>query len=264
MDQQQRREFLLQFLLGENKRYEGKAIPLSPENQRKLLRALMNLRPPKPVPEEVLAVQDAYLKERLWERGVASLSALLPSPLFPRVALWRGDITTLPVSAIVNAANSALLGCFAPGHHCIDNAIHTYAGMQLRLYCHEYMEKQGYPQPTGVGVLTPAFNLPCEGVIHVVGPIVHGNLTQKDKQALKQSYLSCLGIAQREQMESLAFCCISTGAFHFPPEEAAAIAVHTVLDFLKDSPYPKKVVFNTFTQADDALYRTLLHLPSAP
>ena len=116
----------------------------------------MNLRPPKPVPEEVLAVQDDYLKERLSERDVASLSALLPSPLFPRVALWRGDITTLPVSAIVNAANSALLGCFAPGHHCIDNAIHTYAGMQLRLYCHEYMEKQGYPQPTGVGVLTPA------------------------------------------------------------------------------------------------------------
>ena len=195
---------------------------------------------------------------------MASLSALLPSPLFPRVALWRGDITTLPVSAIVNAANSALLGCFAPGHHCIDNAIHTYAGMQLRLYCHEYMEKQGYPQPTGVGVLTPAFNLPCKGVIHVVGPIVHGNLTQKDRQALKQSYLSCLHIAQREQMESLAFCCISTGAFHFPPEEAAAIAVRTVLDFLKDSPYPQKVVFNTFTQADDALYRALLHLPSAP
>ena len=136
--------------------------------------------------------------------------------------------------------------------------------MQLRLFCHEYMEKQGYPQPTGVGVLTPAFNLPCEKVIHVVGPIVHGNLTQKDRQALRQSYLSCLGIAQREQMESLAFCCISTGAFHFPPEEAAAIAVPAVLDFLKDSPYPKKVVFNTFTKGDDALYRTLLRLPSAP
>lgn len=258
MDQQQRREFLLRFLLGENKRYEGKSIPPSPEGQRKLLRALMNLRPPKPVPEEVLAVQDDYLKERLSERGVASLSALLPSPLFPRAALWRGDITTLPVSAIVNAANSALLGCFAPGHHCIDNAIHTYAGIQLRLACAKIMEQQGRPEPTGQAKITPAFNLPCRYVLHTVGPIVDGRVTDRDRRLLSSCYRSCLELAAAHQLESVAFCCISTGEFHFPNRLAAEIAVQTVKDFMKKETSIKKVIFNVFKETDRAIYRELL------
>ena len=252
MTQAERRIYLLRSLLREEPRYRDLPIPGDEAGQRKLLRSLMNVRPPRPVGEEFLAVQDAYLQEETTRKGVTSLADL--TPVEPGIYLWQGDITTLKCGAIVNAANAGMTGCYAPCHGCIDNAIHTYAGVQLRLACAELMEKQGREEPAGRAKLTPAFNLPCDYVLHTVGPIVSGGVTGRDRALLASCYRSCLELAQRSKIKSVAFCCISTGEFHFPNDEAATIAVDTVRRYRGDT----EVIFNVFKDVDAQIYRGLL------
>lgn len=254
MTQTERRLFLIRELLAEAPQYEGMEAPRDGESQRRLLRSLMNVRPPRPVSQEFLAVQDAYLQEETARKGVTELSGM--TPVEPGLYLWQGDITTLGVDAIVNAANSAMLGCFVPCHGCIDNVIHTYAGIQLRLACAELMERQGHEEPTGGAKLTPAFNLPSKYVLHTVGPIVNAKLTKQHEAQLASCYRACLDLAEEKGLESVAFCCISTGEFHFPNQRAAEIAVRTVRDFLKER--EMKVVFNVFKDLDREIYEKLL------
>ena len=252
MTQDERRVWLIRALLDEQG-YRNE-IPRDVFEQKRLLRGLFNVRPPEPISDEFLTVQDAYLKEAIREKGVTALSDL--KPLKPHQYLWRGDITTLEVDAIVNAANSQMLGCFAPNHGCIDNAIHTFAGVQLRLACNEIMQRQGHEEPTGTAKITPGFNLPAKFVLHTVGPIVSGRLAEKHCKELASCYQSCLALAAENGLLSVAFCCISTGVFGFPQREAARIAVETVTAFQRDCPID--VVFNVFKEADLAIYRRLL------
>ena len=252
MTQAERRIYLLRSLLREEPRYRDLPIPGDEAGQRKLLRSLMNVRPPRPVGEDFLAVQDAYLQGETARKGVTDLADL--TPVEPGVYLWQGDITTLKCGAIVNAANSGMTGCYAPCHGCIDNAIHTYAGVQLRLACAELMEKQGREEPAGRAKLTPAFNLPCDYVLHTVGPVVSGGVTGRDRALLASCYRACLELAQRSKIKSVAFCCISTGEFHFPNDEAATIAVDTVRQYRGDT----EVIFNVFKDVDAQIYRGLL------
>lgn len=255
MTQSQRRSYLIEKLLQERREYMGVSLPTE-EEQRRLLRGLMNLRPPAPVSGEFLQVQDAYFQERLKERGVTKLEAL--TPVQPGLYLWQGDITTLEVDAIVNAANSGMTGCYVPCHGCIDNAIHTYAGMQLRLECAEIMRKQGHEEETGHAKITGSYNLPCRYVLHTVGPIVSGTLTKEHEQQLASCYRSCLDLAAENNCESLAFCCISTGEFHFPNEKAAEIAVETVKQWQARHPQQLEVIFNVFKNSDREIYKKLL------
>lgn len=175
-----------------------------------------------------------------------------------RIVLWQGDITMLKADAIVNAANSALRGCFAPCHSCIDNMIHSRSGVQLRLICDKMMNEQGHDEPTGRAKITPAYNLPARHVIHTVGPVVAGPLTQEHCRQLASCYRSCLSLAAREGLRSIAFCCISTGEFHFPQEKAAEIAVRTVREFLREDTQIERVIFNVFKDADREIYQRLL------
>ncbi|MFR5135887.1 MAG: protein-ADP-ribose hydrolase [Acutalibacter sp.] len=256
MTQSQRREFLIHYLLQERQEYTGVSLPAGEMEQRRLLRSLMNLRPPAPISGEFLRVQDEYLRERLEERGVTQLEEL--TPVQPGLYLWQGDITTLGVDAIVNAANSGMTGCYVPCHGCIDNAIHTFAGIQLRLECAGLMEKQGFPEPTGQGKITKAYNLPCRYVLHTVGPIVQGPLTREQERQLASCYRSCLDLAGENHCKSLAFCCISTGEFHFPNQRAAEIAVETVKAWQAQYPGELEVVFNVFKDSDREIYEKLL------
>lgn len=209
-----------------------------------------------------LALQDELLQGLIAETGASTLDTAKPSPLDDRVLLWRGDITTLAVDAIVNAANSQMLGCWVPGHHCIDNAIHTYSGVQLRAECARLMEEQGTEEPTGMAKITPAYNLPCKHVIHTVGPIANGNPTNLHRAQLASCYTNCLGLAASEGLASIAFCCISTGVFGFPQREAAQIAVRTVKEWLGSHGSEMRVVFNVFSKTDERIYRELLGLQS--
>jgi O-acetyl-ADP-ribose deacetylase (regulator of RNase III) len=231
-------------------------VPADMEGLWRLFRALVNTREPKPVSADFLAAQDELLKSLIAEKGVTDIDDL--SPVRDSLYLWRGDITTLKVGAIVNAANSAMLGCFAPNHGCIDNAIHTYAGVQLRLECATIMEKQGHPEPTGTAKITAAYNLPSDYILHTVGPIAGGWLTDEHRRLLASCYRSCLDLAEENKSESVAFCCISTGEFHFPNEDAAQIAIGTVTDCMKSCSTVKRVVFNVFTERDERIYRGLL------
>ena len=221
-----------------------------------MLRSLFNIRMPKPVSDEFLQIQDEYLQEENRRKGITDIADL--EPIQKGIYLWQGDITTLKCGAIVNAANSQMLGCFNPCDGCIDNAIHTFAGVQLRRDCNEIMKKQGYDEPTGQAKLTLAYNLPCKYVIHTVGPIVSGRLTQEDRDLLKSCYLSCLKLAEEKSVDSIAFCCISTGVFGFPQREAAQIAVDTVKEYKEESHSDIKVIFNVFKESDLAIYRGVL------
>jgi len=254
MTQDERRRFLLEVLLRE--RGETMALPGDEAAQRRLLRALCNVREPVPAPADFLAVQDAYLQEETRRKGVTD-AARIPEAE-PGIRLWRGDITTLRCDAIVNAANSALLGCFVPCHGCIDNAIHTYAGVQLRLACAELMAAQGHPEPTGRAKITPAFNLPSRYVLHTVGPIVRNRPTARDEALLAACYRSCLALAAAHGARSVAFCCISTGEFHFPSARAAQIAVQTVREARKTLQHEMDVIFNVYQERDLRIYEGLL------
>ena len=256
MTQTERRRYLIAVLLKEQPQYSKIEIPCDEQGQKTLLRSLFNIRMPEPATEEFLTVQNAYLQEETRRKGITALSDL--EPVQKEIYLWRGDITTLQCDGIVSAANSQMLGCFVPCHGCIDNAIHTYAGVQLRLECSELMKQQGHGEETGRARLTKAYNLPCRYVLHTVGPIVHGSLTKKDKELLASCYQSCLELAERNGLKSIAFCCISTGEFHFPNDKAAQIAVETVKRYKEQAHSKIEVIFNVFKELDYNIYRELL------
>ncbi len=256
MTQKERRLYLIRELLKEQPRYARMEIPEDEANQKRLLRSLFNIRMPQPVSPDFLKVQDAYLQEETRRKGITQLADL--QPVQEGIYLWQGDITTLRCDAIVNAANSQMLGCFAPCHGCIDNAIHTYAGVQLRLACGELMQQQGHEEETGKAKITPGFNLPCRYVLHTVGPIVGGRLTKRDQQLLASCYRSCLELAEQNNVKSIAFCCISTGEFHFPNEKAAEIAIQTVKEYRERTYSKMEVIFNVFKETDLNIYRKLL------
>ena len=256
MNQSERRLFLIQSLLDERPSCRKQEIPTDAQRQKVLLRGLMNIRSPRAIHPEFQKIQDAYLQAETAEKGITDIADL--SPIQPGLYLWQGDITTLRCDAIVNAANSGMTGCYVPNHRCIDNAIHTYAGVELRLTCAELMEQQGYPEPTGTAKITPAFNLPCKYVLHTVGPIIDGPVTAQDEALLASCYRACLEKAAEQDLESVAFCCISTGEFHFPNNLAAQIAVRTVKEFLSRQTSVGKVIFNVFKDLDKQIYQQLL------
>lgn len=247
-------EKLIKYLLNENPEYRKIRIPSSGNEQFRLYRSLVNVRSADEISAEYLAAEDEYLRQKTAEKGITDIADL--SPIEDNIYLWCGDITTLKCGAIVNAANSGMTGCYQPCHKCIDNCIHTFAGIRLRLECAGIMEKQGYPEPTGQAKITLAYNLPCDYVIHTVGPIVSGKLTAEHCRLLESCYRSCLEIAVQNGIDSIAFCCISTGVFGFPKQEAAEIAVNTVRGFLKS--HGIKVIFNVFGCEDYDIYRKIL------
>ena len=232
-------------------------LPATRAEKEWLFRALRNIWEPRELPDAYWALQDQYLRENLAEKGVVRLADL--QEVEDQIYLWQGDITTLEVDAIVNAANSQMLGCFIPHHACIDNAIHSQAGLQLRLACQHLMAEQGHPELTGQAKLTMGYNLPASYVIHTVGPIIEGQVSQADQDLLVSSYQSCLELAVEKGLKSLAFCCISTGEFRFPNQLAAELALETVREFLKNHPQIK-LVFNVFKDQDLAIYQDLLSL----
>ena len=256
MKQANRRNLLIQALLREQPQYKGITIPQDEAEQKRLLRSLFNVRRPENISDDFLTIQDEYLQEATAAKGITDLADL--SPISDGIYLWQGDITTLHCGAIVNAANSGMTGCYQPCHNCIDNCIHTYAGVQLRLACAEIMEKQGYEEPTGQAKITPAFNLPCRYVIHTVGPIVQGALTKRHRELLASCYQSCLKLADENSVDSIAFCCISTGVFMFPNDKAAEIAVQTVQKYKSETGSRIEVIFNVFKNSDYQIYRNLL------
>lgn len=252
MTQAERRIFLIEYLLAEHPEWRKRPLPQTEAEQKYLLRSLVNVRESLPVSQEFLRIQDEYLTEENKARGITDIESL--KPIENELYLWRGDITTLKVGAIVNAANSGMTGCWQPCHACIDNCIHTFAGIQLRAVCADIMEKQGHEEPTGQAKITRAFNLPCDYVIHTVGPIVGNHLTEEDCQLLASCYKSCLNAAKENKIDSIAFCCISTGVFHFPQEKAARIAVDTVRKWKAENESDIKVIFNVFGEKDEKIY----------
>ena len=256
MTQDERLDRMLWYLLSERAETRGLALPADPGEKRRLWRSLVNVRPPELIDGAYLRTEDAYLQEELRRKGVTRLDDL--TPVQPGLYLWQGDITTLAADAIVNAANSRMLGCFVPCHGCIDNAIHTYAGVQLRLECAGIMRRQGHEEETGRAKITRAYNLPCRYVLHTVGPIVRGAVTPRDRALLASCYRSCLDLAARHGCRSVAFCCISTGEFHFPNELAAQIAIQTVRAWQRQNPDKIEVIFNVFKDSDREIYRRLL------
>lgn len=230
----------------------GVDIPEDPDDRWRLLRAIMNVRGPMQIDPSVLSVQDRLLRRLNEMKGVVDPRDL---EFKDGICLWRGDITRLGCDAIVNVANSAMLGCFMPNHACIDNYVHTYAGMQLRFECAGIM--RGRREPVGTAIITDAYNLPCGHIIHTVGPTVDGSLTEKECTELGSSYRSCLDLAKENGLKTIAFCCISAGVFGFPQEEAAELAIGTVREFL-DENKDMEVIFDVFTDRDEEIYRNIL------
>ena len=254
MTQTERRAFLTKKLLAEEPQYRKIAIPQDEAGQKQLLRSLMNVRIPRQISDDFLTIQDEYLREELAQKEITDIADL--TPIANGMYLWQGDITTLRCDAIVNAANSGMTGCYVPCHRCIDNCIHTYAGIQLRQECAAIMREQGREEETGGAKITPAYNLPCKYILHTVGPVVAGPLTKRDEELLASCYRSCLELAEQHGVQSIAFCCISTGEFHFPNDRAAEIAVQTVKQHKEQSEI--KVIFNVFKDVDYEIYHKLL------
>ena len=251
--------FLTEALLTEMPEYRAEAARLTGEADRRyLLRCLMNVRMPAPLPPRFLEAQDALLSAEREEKGVVHVRDLPAVPGEERLVLWQGDITRLDADAIVNAANSALLGCFRPGHNCIDNVIHSAAGLQLRQECAALMRAQGHEEPTGSAKITGGYNLPARYVLHTVGPIITGPLTDRDREAMASCYRACLTLAEERGLKNVAFCCISTGVFRFPREEAARIAVDTVRACLHPGGV-ERVIFCVHGDENLRIYRKLLY-----
>ena len=256
MNQTERRNYLIKKLIDEQPRFREMKIEPDEDDARRQLRSLLNIRMAAPITKEFEEVQDAYLQEVNSDRGIIPISDM--EQIENGIYLWQGDITRLAVDGIVNAANSGMTGCYQPCHNCIDNCIHTYAGIQLRNYCQKLMDKQGHEEPTGLAKITPAFNLPCKYVLHTVGPIVNGQLTKKHEDLLESCYRSCLDLADENGLKSIAFCCISTGVFMFPNERAAEIAVRTVRTYREAQNSDIEVIFNVWKDIDYQIYRELL------
>ena len=272
MTQEERLSYLVEKFKEDSVQYRDLETPEDPEGKKRILRSLMNIRMPGRMDARVIAVQDEYLQERIRENGILTLSDL-PTiadqgsnhPFAEKLSVWQGDITRLAVGAIVNAANSQMLGCFVPMHTCIDNCIHTFAGIQLRAECSRQMNQlrircgKDYEQPTAVPMLTDGYNLPAKKVIHIVGPIVEGRLTKALEQDLADCYQNTLNLCLANGIRSVAFCCISTGVFHFPKKRAAEIAVRTVSGWLSNHPEAmERVIFNVFKNEDKAYYEAEL------
>ncbi len=268
MTHEEQRIWLIRQLLDEEPRYRDHRVPDDVNGQKDLLRALMNVRLPKPISEEFLKVQDEYLAEENRLVPVTDVEDLTPCAVDDRIYLWQGDITTLKADAIVNAANSGMTGCYQPLHNCIDNIIGSKAGIRLRLTCNDYMCREAalrgrhYSEPAGRAVITPGYNLPCRYILHTVGPIVQGRLTEEHERLLASCYRSCLELAEENGLGSVAFCCISTGVFMFPNQRAAEIAVETVRRWLDGTGSRIKVVFNVFKDLDLEIYRKILKTDS--
>ena len=256
MNQAEKRRYLIRSLQDEQPQYRNMQIPPGEAEQRRLLRSLFNIRMPAPAGEDFLKVQDEYLREETRRKGITRAADLVPAA--EGLYLWQGDVTTLACDAVVNAANSGMTGCYQPCHSCIDNCIHTYAGLQLRLFCDGIMKRQGHEEPAGQAKITPAFNLPCRYVIHTVGPIVQGPLMKRHEALLASCYRSCLETAEENGCANIAFCCISTGLFGFPQRRAAEIAVQTVKNWKTDTQSGIEVIFNVFKDEDRQIYRSLL------
>ena len=267
--QDERLDQLIRDFKAESAEYHDLPVPDDTEGKRLILRSLMNVRMPRKTAERTLLIQDEYLTERAEERGIVKLTDIptlaeaygIELPFSDILSLWQGDITRLAVDAIVNAANSQMLGCFIPMHSCIDNCIHSFAGVQLRAECKRQMdalrERYGadYEQPTAVPMLTDAYNLPAKKVIHIVGPIVEYALTKELEQDLARCYRNTLELCRENGLRSVAFCCISTGVFRFPPERAAQIAVATVREWLSEHESDMdRVIFNVFSDRSRAIY----------
>lgn len=265
MNKEEKTEYLIDQLRAENAGYEALSMPVDLPGKRRLLRSLMNVHFPGPVSPEILKVQDELLQEELEEKGIVDVMELpVIQDEYPcteiknsrRIVLWQGDITRLKADAIVNAANSQMMGCFVPCHGCIDNAIHSAAGLQLRNECAQIMEEQGHEEPTGKAKITGGYNLPAEHVIHTVGPIVGVQVTEEQKEQLKSCYKSCLKLAEKQGLRSIAFCCISTGEFHFPNKLAAEIAVQAIDKYLSTSEV-ERIVINVYKNEDYHIYKKL-------
>ena len=259
MTHKEQRIWLIRELQKDDSRLSDFAVPDDERGQKDLLRTLMNIWMPKEIDPEFLKIQDEYLKAENEKAGVTDIADLKPIEGDDRLYLWQGDMTTLRVGAIVNPANSGMLGCFQPLHNCADNIIHSKAGLALRYKCNCIMQAQGHEEPTGHAKITPAYNLPCDYVIHTVGPIVQGTLTKKHEQLLASCYKSCLDIAEENGIKSIALCCISTGVFMFPNQRAAEIAVETVKKWLDDTGSDMKIVFNVYKDIDFDIYNKLLN-----
>lgn len=263
MTQEQRLDTLVEAFKADSVQYKDLQTPEDTEGKRRILRSLMNIRMPRKMNDSILKVQDEYLRERIRENGIVTLSEI---PVIRNgMSIWQGDITRLAVDAIVNAANSQMLGCFVPMHTCIDNCIHTFAGVQLRAECNRQMNQlrirygRDYEQPTAVPMLTDGYNLPAKKIVHIVGPIVEGRLTTALEQDLADCYRNTLDLCAENGLRSVAFCCISTGVFHFPNRRAAEIAVKTVSKWLDEHKgQVDRVVFNVFKDEDKAYYEELL------
>ena len=258
MTQDERREYLIEYLLKEEIRFRKQHVPSDIQGQRNMLRSLMNVRMPKPVSDEFLEIQNAYLKERNIERGITDIAELVPVKSDDRLYIWQGDITTLKCDAIVNACNSQMLGCFSPMHDCIDNFIHTYAGVQLRLEMNDIMTRQGHEEETGKTKITSAYNLPAKYILHTVGPIIQLSVSKEDEELLASCYRECLKLAADHGVESIAFCCLSTGVFRFPQQRAAEIATSTVKEFFDHDDRIKKIIFNVFKDEDLRIYNSII------
>ena len=258
MTHEEQRIWLIRQLLAEEPQYRNYQIPEDGQEQKNLLRALMNVRLPKPISEDILKVQDKYLAEENRRAGITDIQDLAPCVIDDRIYLWQGDITTLKADAIVNAANSGMTGCYQPLHGCIDNIIGSKAGIRLRLKCNCIMQAQGHEEPIGQAKITPGYNLPCRYILHTVGPVVQGRLTKEHERLLASCYRSCLDLAEQNGLESVAFCCISTGVFMFPQQRAAEIAVETVRSWLEETGSRIKIVFNVFKDQDLEIYREIL------
>ncbi len=261
--QDQRLDYLIEEFKVDSVQYKDLQTPADMEGKRRILRSLMNIRMPKKMDGSVITVQDEYLRERILENGIVVLEDIPETK--PGLSIWQGDITRLAVDAIVNAANSQMLGCFIPMHTCIDNCIHTFAGVQLRAECARQMEQlkgkygRDYEQPTAVPMLTDAYNLPAKKVIHVVGPIVECGLTKELEELLAACYRNTLDLCAANELRSVAFCCISTGVFHFPNKRAAQIAVQTVTEWMSEhGDKMDRVIFNVFKDEDKGYYEQLL------
>lgn len=273
--QTERLDYLLKEFKEDSLHYKDLETGDGYEEKRMAFRSLMNIRDPRPMSGDVVKIQDEFLTEETKEKGIVSLD-MIPTVasqygsghiLADKISIWQGDITRIQADAIVNAANSQMLGCFVPCHRCIDNAIHSAAGIQLRAECSRYMDRRKmqygsrYEEPAGQAVLTKGYNLPAEYVIHTVGPIVGGVLSNRHRQDLRNCYENVLKCCVENGIRSVAFCCISTGEFHFLNAEAAKIAVKTVADFLNDNESAfDRIIFNVFKDMDRDLYEKALTL----
>lgn len=258
MNKNEQVNFLIKELIKEKKELDSIKIPSSFDEKRKLFRALMNIRSPGTISKKFIEIQNNFLSEEAKVKGIVELSAIAEYPNLKKISLWKGDITTLKVDGIVNAANSQMLGCFIPNHSCIDNAIHSSAGIQLREECNNITKKQGFLEPVGLAKITKSYNLPCKYVLHTVGPNITEYLTEKNCLELASSYKSCFNLATMKNLESLAFCCVSTGEYGFPKEIAAKIATSTIIDLLKTPNSFKRIIFNVFTDEDYEIYSKIL------